>query len=120
MSSGAAGVRKIARVADAIRDDIRSNRLEPGQQLGSDRELADKYDVAVGTVRQAISSLQDEGWVVITPSVGKFVTEQQPEEPVTVERLGQDLAEMRATVAELEQRLAGVESAIGTTPPPAE
>lgn len=120
MTTGAIGVRKIARVAEAIRDDIRAGKLAPGQRLPSDRELADSYGVAVGTAREAVRSLQEDGWVVVTPSVGKFVTEQHPSEPATVERLGKELADMRETVAELQQRLAHVEDAIGTTPPPDE
>ena len=40
-------------IVQAIRDDIRSGRLSPGDRLPTHRDLADDLGVAVGTVTRA-------------------------------------------------------------------
>jgi len=108
---------KIARVAKAIRDDISAGRLQPGQQLPSDRELAETYGVAVGTARGAVRLLTDEGWVVVTPSVGKFVTEERPNQPLSPEAVSQKLADLQAAIVELQERVDELEHVNGPSSP---
>lgn len=66
-------------IAETIRRSIRDGDLIPGQRLASVRELAEQHGVAAGTVRNALSWLRVEGYIVTTqrgswvadaPSVG--------------------------------------------------
>lgn len=58
---------------------IRSGELTPGSQLRSERDLAEAYGVAVGTLRKAIKLLGDDGLVVVVPHKGVFVAGLPPE-----------------------------------------
>jgi len=53
-------------LAEQLRRAIRDGDLIPGQRLPSTRELADQHGVALGTVRNALSWLRVEGWIVTT------------------------------------------------------
>ena len=62
-------------LAAIIRGQIESGELTPGQQLPSVINLAAEYDIAVPTVRKAISLLKDEGLVTGVAGYGTFVAE---------------------------------------------
>ncbi len=49
------------RLADLLRVEIQDGRWRPGDRAPSENELADAYEIAPGTVRQAIAMLVDEG-----------------------------------------------------------
>lgn len=99
MPSTTAGLAAYQRVAEAIREDIRSGRLKPGDQLPGNRDVAERYGVALGTAQKALKVLQDEGWLIATPSVGVFVNDRIPGEAGS--GADTDLAAVRAEVAEL-------------------
>lgn len=67
------------RVAQAIRDDIRTGRLQPGDLLASYRELGEQHEVSYATVRQALTVLRVEGWVAGEPGVGVRVLPDHPD-----------------------------------------
>ena len=48
-------------IARQLREDIRSGRFQVGEPIPSERALADRFDVAPGTMRQALNQLVDEG-----------------------------------------------------------
>lgn len=108
------GLARYEQVAESIRRAIRGGKLKPGEQLPSSRELAKEYDVAMNTAQRAVSTLRDEGWLVVRPTVGAFVNSAIPASP---QDLRETVAGLQKTVAELERRLAHVETTIGTTPP---
>ncbi|RJO74196.1 GntR family transcriptional regulator [Nocardia panacis] len=60
-------------VADAIRADIAGRRLVEGDRLPTVRELAERFDVPVGTVSRAIDLLRAEGVVVSRHGRGLYV-----------------------------------------------
>ncbi len=62
-------------LAAIIRRQIKSGELAPGQQLPSVINLAAEYDIAVPTVRKAITLLKDEGLVTGVAGYGTFVAE---------------------------------------------
>jgi DNA-binding GntR family transcriptional regulator len=62
------------KVADHLAARISASELAPGYRLPSERELADTYQVAVGTVRQALDELRRRGLVATLPAKGTFVT----------------------------------------------
>lgn len=48
-------------IARQLRDDIRNGRFQVGEAIPSERVLAERFDVAPGTMRQALNQLVDEG-----------------------------------------------------------
>jgi GntR family transcriptional regulator len=61
------------RVADDIAARIASGELVPGARLRAERELADYYEVAYGTVRRAMKVLRERGLVESIHGRGTFV-----------------------------------------------
>jgi GntR family transcriptional regulator len=73
-------------VADALREDIRSGRYQPGDRLPSERELSERFEVSKVTARQAIVQLRAEG--LVTSRVGYGVLVAAPGPP---RRLSDDI-----------------------------
>jgi DNA-binding GntR family transcriptional regulator len=63
-------------LAAIIRGQITSGELAPGQQLPSVVSLAESYEIAVPTVRKAITLLKAEGLVTGVAGYGTFVAER--------------------------------------------
>ncbi|MFI5607318.1 GntR family transcriptional regulator [Amycolatopsis sp. NPDC051903] len=57
-----------------LADRIRSGRLVHGAQLPGEHELAEQYQVSRGTVRSALSDLQQQELIATHAGVGSFVT----------------------------------------------
>lgn len=115
MSSAMTGLAAYQRVAEAIREDIRAGRLKAGDRLPSNRGVADLYDVSLGTAQKALKALEDEGWVVATPSVGVFVSESMPgenEQPANLNDVRDELAKLREAVETLTARVDSLEAHI--------
>lgn len=72
-------------IADALREEIVSGRIEPGKKLPSERELVEQYGTASQTVKQAIGLLKAEGLVEGRKGSGVYVREA----PV-ITRVGMD------------------------------
>ena len=62
-------------LAALLRGQIESGELAPGQQLPSVITLAADYQLAVPTVRKAITLLKQEGLVTGVAGYGTFVAE---------------------------------------------
>ncbi|HEX4752996.1 MAG TPA: GntR family transcriptional regulator [Solirubrobacterales bacterium] len=60
------------RIAERLREDVRSGRLAPGQRL-VEAELTRRHEVSRGPVREALARLQSEGLVTIEPNRGASV-----------------------------------------------
>src|SRR5262245_40204384 len=60
-------------LAELLREQIRSGRLTPGDQLPSERELSEQYAISRMTTRQAIAYLVQEGTLVARHGLGTFV-----------------------------------------------
>lgn len=60
-------------IADALRDQIEREALEPGDRLPSEATLTRQFDTARGTVRRALALLSAEGRVRTERGVGVFV-----------------------------------------------
>ena len=59
-----------------VRDLIRDGRLQPGQRLPAERELAERFQVSRASLREAIRTLELERLVVIRPGAGTFVSKE--------------------------------------------
>ncbi|RBM22421.1 GntR family transcriptional regulator [Prauserella sp. PE36] len=108
------GLARYEQVAESIRRAIRSGKLKPGEQLPSSRELAKEHDVAMNTAQRAVTTLRDEGWLIVRPTVGAFVSGAIPDAP---QNIRETVAHLQDAVTELQRRLADVEAAIGTRTP---
>lgn len=60
-------------LADLLRQEINSGRLQPGDWLPSESRLEQEHGVSRGTVRQALKILADEGLVASRSGRGTFV-----------------------------------------------
>lgn len=63
-------------IADALREDIKAGRYQPGDQLPSERELRERWKVSQQVVRAALAELHAEGSVVSYQGRGSFVRRQ--------------------------------------------
>ena len=73
MSDNGARLPKYHRIADAIRDEIRTGSLKPGDRLPAETAIATTHGTSVPTVRQAMSVLRAEGLVESRHGIGTFV-----------------------------------------------
>ncbi len=60
-------------IAEDLREQIESGRLDPGQQLRTELELRERYNASRNTVRDAIKWLSNLGLVETKPGQGTFV-----------------------------------------------
>ncbi|MDX6240275.1 MAG: GntR family transcriptional regulator [Kribbellaceae bacterium] len=61
------------RSRQGIREAIESRELTPGDKLPSERILADRYQVARNTAREAVRLLAEQGLVTVEHGRGAFV-----------------------------------------------
>lgn len=61
------------RIAETLRRDILAGKLEPGERLASENELAERHETTRTTVRKAIALLRSEGLVASEQGRGVFV-----------------------------------------------
>ncbi|MFG2182530.1 winged helix-turn-helix domain-containing protein [Streptomyces abikoensis] len=64
-------------VADHIAARVAAGELRLGARLPGERDLAEAYGVAIGTVRRAVQELRDRGLLITLPAKGTFVAGQQ-------------------------------------------
>lgn len=77
MNGLSARVPKYHRVADALRTEIRTGELHPGQRLPAETALVERFRVSLPTIRQALSVLRAEGLIESRHGIGTFVKEQR-------------------------------------------
>jgi len=63
-------------VADALRAQIMSGEIQPGDRVPSENEIKRDHHVARETARKALSVLRDEGLIVTMPARGSYVAER--------------------------------------------
>jgi GntR family transcriptional regulator len=64
------------RIAEDLRKQIESGKLEPGQQLPTEQELREQYDASRNTVRDAVKWLTCLGLAESRPGQGTFVADR--------------------------------------------
>ncbi|WP_063042316.1 GntR family transcriptional regulator [Nocardia grenadensis] len=97
---------RYALIADDIRAKISRGDYAPGDQLPTKAQLMEQWGAALNTVARAITELQNEGLVETFHGVGSFV-----QSPAPVEQAGEgdEVAQLRARVEQLEAMCARVE-----------
>jgi DNA-binding GntR family transcriptional regulator len=100
-------------IADDLRAAIRDGRLQPGDRLPTEREHASRYRVAIGTYRQALAVLRQEGWLATHKRHGSVVL--RPEETPSPEyaELSQRLDQIENQVRELSRQVSQIGASSG-------
>ncbi|MEU7212551.1 GntR family transcriptional regulator [Streptomyces sp. NPDC044989] len=78
---------KYQRIADTLREAIRSGEYGPGDRLPGENDLMTVHGVARMTARQALSVLRDEGVAEARKGAGVFVREFRPLRRRGIQRL---------------------------------
>ncbi|MEX3007743.1 FadR/GntR family transcriptional regulator [Hoeflea sp. TYP-13] len=73
-----------AEIAGLLRREIQAGRLAARERLQPERKLAEDYNVARGTIREALNQLEKEGLVDVRPGSGTYVTFEPVEETNTI------------------------------------
>lgn len=69
-------------ISDWLREQITSGGMEAGDQLPSEKELGDKFDVSRVTVRHALKTLESEGIIYRRQGLGSFVDDDDLSQPL--------------------------------------
>lgn len=98
------------RIAQDVRDQIRLGRLKGNDKLPSTRELANRYQVAPGTVQRALAELRTSGIIYSHQGRGSFIRESAVDavaDPTTqaIKRLEAQVADLTARLEHIEQGL---------------
>ncbi|WP_424529232.1 GntR family transcriptional regulator [Sphaerisporangium viridialbum] len=99
-------------IADDLRDQIRRGTLAPGEPLPSTARLAEDYDASLSVVKMAVGILRNEGLVIGQQGKGVYVREAESAAGDEPTRRAEELAEIRASIKELSERLERVESSL--------
>lgn len=74
--SAASNAPRVPQIAAELRKSVLAGEYRPGHQLPSARVLADRYEVARGTINAAMTQLVREGLITSRPRAGWFVAEE--------------------------------------------
>lgn len=75
------------RIADELARQIAEGELPPGSRLPAEPELAARFGVSRGTIRQSLARLRDGGFVTSVPGRGSFVNRATPPAPASRRRV---------------------------------
>lgn len=100
-------------LADMLRGGIQRGEFPPGSQLPSITELAERYEVAKGTVQAALRVLRESGLVVARHGKGVFVrTDANVGEPeATMSTVVRHVQNLTTHVERLTERVEELERA---------
>ena len=62
---------------EILKEEIESSTIAPGEQIPTEAELIDKYNVSRITVRNALKKLTEDNYVVRYKGKGSFVPDKQ-------------------------------------------
>ncbi|NOU51943.1 PLP-dependent aminotransferase family protein [Pseudoalteromonas sp. JBTF-M23] len=73
-----------SKLLNKLTEDIKDGRLAPGSMLPGSRTLAKQLGVNRKTVQQVYEELEGQGWVVIRPKSGTYISQTLPEQTLTL------------------------------------
>ncbi len=68
---------KYKQLRELLRQEIDNEKLKPGDKIPPEDEIAKKYGVSLGTVRQAEAELANEGLILRKQGKGTFIAEKK-------------------------------------------
>ncbi|MFC5180150.1 GntR family transcriptional regulator [Actinomadura harenae] len=104
-------------IAADLRRRIRDGELKPGERLKTEKQLAEEYDAARNTVRDAVARLKALRLVESRPGLGTFVVEPPVKFPITLtpsEDTGFSGGEGRAWVDEVAKQQRQAKTSVPT------
>ncbi|MFJ4931638.1 GntR family transcriptional regulator [Streptomyces sp. NPDC088736] len=111
---------KYQRIADALREAIAAGQYAPGDRLPGESTLAEQYDVAPLTARQALKVLRVEGLVETKKGAGARVVSFHPIRRRGIQRLARDQwAAGKSIWSADEERPVTIDVRVETVPAPA-
>ena len=72
------------KIASLLRSEILTQKYEPRDRLPSERQLANQFHVARGTIREALTRLEEEGIVETRAGSGTYVTHSESADTMPV------------------------------------
>lgn len=79
-------------VVRLIKKDIESGKLNPGDKLPPQTQMAGDYGVGISSVREAVNTLEVMGLLEVIQGSGTYVKEAQPYNNALIDGLESDLA----------------------------
>jgi GntR family transcriptional regulator len=98
-------------IADDLRQDVTSGRLKVGERLPARRELAQRYGVAIETIRRALDELARDGMISTQSTRGTYVVKppDQIEPSSELQRVMDEVRRLTERLESLEARVKGLE-----------
>lgn len=95
------------RIVQDVKDEVRLGRLGSNDKLPSTRELADRYNVAPGTVQRALAELRTDGVIYSHQGRGSYIRESAIESvadqtSLAIQRLEERVADLTRRLDRLE------------------
>jgi GntR family transcriptional regulator, transcriptional repressor for pyruvate dehydrogenase complex len=75
---------RTGQLIDVLRNEIRVNKLRPGERLATEQQLVSRFQVSRTVVREAIASLRAEGFLVTRQGAGAFVADGAATRPFQI------------------------------------
>ncbi|MGD8749064.1 MAG: GntR family transcriptional regulator, partial [Balneolaceae bacterium] len=69
-------------ISEWLREQITSGAMEAGDQLPSEKQLGNKFDVSRVTIRHALKTLDNEGLIYRRQGLGSFVSDIELRQPL--------------------------------------
>ncbi|GAA0397527.1 hypothetical protein Acor_74740 [Acrocarpospora corrugata] len=88
-------------IADDLRREVKAGRFKAGERLPARRQLAQRYGVAIETVRRALDELAHEGIIGAQSTRGTYVI-KVPDRAELPSELQQVISEVRRLAERLE------------------
>ncbi|GAA3695299.1 hypothetical protein GCM10022224_071130 [Nonomuraea antimicrobica] len=98
-------------IADDLRQEVTAGRIQVGERLPARRQLAQRYGVAVETIRRALDELARDGLISAQSTRGTFVvkTSDQPYLPSELHQIMSEMRRLSERLENLEARVTDLE-----------
>ncbi|MCK5767145.1 MAG: FadR family transcriptional regulator, partial [Candidatus Atribacteria bacterium] len=80
-------IRLYESVMEQIMNLLKNKELKPGDQLPPERELAEKFSISRGSLREAFRVLESRGLIKSKPGGGRFIRELKKDTIVNAENI---------------------------------
>jgi GntR family transcriptional repressor for pyruvate dehydrogenase complex len=91
------------KVADAIQSYINTNKLQPGDKIPSERELAEMLQIGRNSVREALRVLENEGIIEVKTGKGVYVAQKSSPDSIYLKLIKVNYMELMDTKMVLEK-----------------
>jgi len=82
---------KYQQLKEILKEEINKRKLRPGDRISPEERIAEKYDVSLGTVRQTMAELVNEGLIYKEQGKGTFIAEKKKKKIFTIGLLLTDI-----------------------------